>query len=171
MPLLASERPPAVLFQDASVPSILHSQPAPRWAEESQGANQTGRSHPKPDQTVNCPGWASLLLARGRDAARESQDRRAWGGRAARRPRARGQHVWSWRHGCSLPRGAASGWLQGTTEESRRQGGKGGAEKVASVVARAAASREVAVMAPASGARRPGEGRGVREQGSVPEEG
>ena len=89
-PLLASERLPAVLFQDASVSSILHSQPAPRWPEEPQGANQTGRSHPKPDQTVNCTGWPSLLLARSRDPGRKKPGQE---GRGARRPRARGQHA------------------------------------------------------------------------------
>lgn len=49
---------------------------------------------------------------------------------------------------------------EGTAEESRGREGPG---KVASVVARAAASGEVTV-APASGAKRPGEGRKERKR-------
>lgn len=56
---------------------------------------------------------------------------------------------------------------EGTAEESRGEGGEGGAGKVASVVARVAASRVVTVAAPASGARRPGEGMREGERGSV----
>lgn len=56
---------------------------------------------------------------------------------------------------------------EGTAEESRGEGGKGGAGEVASVVARVAALREVTGAAPASGAPRPGEGTREGERGSV----
>lgn len=57
--------------------------------------------------------------------------------------------------------------LEGTAEESRGAGGEGGAGEVASVVARVAASREVTVAAPASGAQHPGEEMREGERGSV----
>lgn len=62
--------------------------------------------------------------------------------------------------------GSASGWLRGDCRAKQRQGAREGPGEVASVVARVAAWREVAVVAaPASGAQRPGEGGRGKESG------
>lgn len=62
------------------------------------------------------------------------------------------------RHRCHPARRAASAGSEGTAEERRGREAREVPEKVASVVARVAALREVTVVAPASGAKRPGEG-------------
>lgn len=62
------------------------------------------------------------------------------------------------RRRCHPARRAASAGSEGTAGESRGREAREVPEKVASVVARVAASREVTVVAPASGAKQPGEG-------------
>lgn len=96
-PLLPSEQTLAVMLPDASVPTVLHPAARPGAETEPRGAKQnccSPDSRPKPDKTVNCPGWASPLEGRGAGSAPAKE--------AARR---------ELKHGCLPARGAASGWL------------------------------------------------------------
>lgn len=128
------------------------------WQKQSPGvcvgvggdANETccsPDSHPKPDQTVNCPGWASPLQA-------HRQDRRA-GGQEVPWPRRQLKHSC---HPAIQPGERLLAGSEGTAEESRGREAREGPEKVASVVARVSASR-IHCGGSASGAKRPGEGR------------
>lgn len=138
-PLQASERVPAVLAQDASASVILHPPDSSVADTEPQGANQSCCSlTPTPKQTR--PRTTQV----GRWAGGQEAPWRRSGGSAA-----------------NPARGAVSGWLRGDCGGKQRQGGREGPGKVASVVARVAALREVAAAAPVSRAQHLGEeGRG-----------
>lgn len=157
VPLLASEQSPAILLQDAL--SQLSATPKDAlWQEQSPMGPNLPDSHPKLDWPVNGPGQpcSAANLGPGPKAGEGQDSRKALGQRGSTEGAG---GMAALQQGERLLAGS-----EGTAEEAEVREVWEGPGRVASVVARAAASREVVVAASASGAWCPGEGGGERER-------